>query len=192
MKKFIAIAMLTIMLCVFWTLPCFAEDGVETMMEWGAWFSEIFLRIQQAALANAGSITQAIYSVLLGVLTFLSQRSNKKTRIDIGASTTGLTKKATTITNAVTEKLNEVKTALACVVDTVAGKLDEVIVALKDVARENRKLRAEVRENNVYWRENMKYSQLTELHKKQIIDAAEAARNEILGEVTTDEGDHEA
>jgi hypothetical protein len=53
-------------------------------------------------------------------------------------------------------------------------------------------MRAELRENNTYWKENMKYSQLTDEIKHGIIKKAEAARAEVLEEVSDNEGNDEA
>ena len=75
---------------------------------------------------------------------------------------------------------------------TVLDKLEAVAEALRENAREMRKMRAEIRENNVYWRENMQYSQLPDTIRHEIIKKAEAARAEVLEEVTADEGDDEA
>jgi hypothetical protein len=96
------------------------------------------------------------------------------------------------IKKSVEDKLKNVTTAIEGMTATVLDKLDAVAEALRENARENRKLRAEVRENNVYWRENMKYSQLTDEIKHGIIKQAEAARAEVLEEVDADEGNDEA
>ena len=64
--------------------------------------------------------------------------------------------------------------------------------SLHENARENRKLRAEVRENNVYWRENMQYSQLPDTIRHEITKKAKAARAEVLEEVDADESNDEA
>ena len=96
------------------------------------------------------------------------------------------------IKKAVEEKLKNVTTAIEGMTKAMMDKLDAVAEALRENARENRKLRAEVRENNVYWRENMKYSQLPDTIRHEIIKKAEAARAEVLEEVTTDESNDEA
>ncbi len=191
MKRIIAIIFTAAVLCLLMTVPCFAEDGVDAVMEWGQFLNEIVAGVQQKLLANMGSIVQAIYSIILGVLTFLVSRSNKKAKIGIETQSTSLSTTAGDIKKAVEDKLKNVTTAIEGMTKVVMDKLDEVAAALRENARENRKLRAEVRENNVYWRENMKYSQLTDEIKHGIIKQAEAARAEVLEEVTADEGNDE-
>jgi hypothetical protein len=192
MKRITAIMLTAAVLCLIMTIPCFAGDGVDAVMEWGQFFNEIVAGVQQKLLANAGSIAQAIYSIILGVLTFLVSRSNKKAKIGIETQSTSLSETAGNIKKAVEDKLKNVTTAIEGMTKVVMDKLDAVAEALRENARENRKLRAEVRENNVYWRENMKYSQLTDEIKHGIIKQAEAARAEVLEEVTADEGNDEA
>ena len=192
MKRIIAITLTAAALCLLMTVPCFAGDGVDTVMEWGQFLNELTAGFQQAVLDNAGTIAQGIMSVLLAVFTILNNKANKKARTGIETQSTGLSTIAGNIKTNVEDKLKEVTTAIKSMTATVLDKLDEVAAALRENARENRKLRAEVRENNVYWRENMKYSQLTDEIKHGIIKQAEAARAEVLEEVTADEGNDEA
>ena len=210
MKKIIAITLTAIILCLLMTVPCFAEDGVDAVMEWGQFFNELAAGFQQAVLENAGNIAQGIMSILLAVFTILNNRANKKARTGIETQSTGLSTTAENIKKAVEDKLKNVTTAIEGMtkvvmdkLDNVAAaiegmtkvvmdKLDNVAAALHENARENRKLRAEVRENNVYWRENMRYSQLTDEIKHGIIKKAEAARAEVLEEVADDESNDEA
>lgn len=192
MKKIIAIMLTAIILCLLMTVPCFAEDGVDAVMEWGQFFNELAAGFQQAVLENAGTIAQGILSALLAVFTILNNRANKKARTGIETQSTGLSTIAGNIQTAVEDKLKNVTTAIEGMTKVVMDKLNNVAAALHENARENRKLRAEVRENNVYWRENMKYSQLTDEIKNGIIKKAEKARAAVLEEVTADEGNDEA
>lgn len=192
MKRIIAITLTAAVLCLLMTVPCFAGDGVDAVMEWGQFFSELTAGFQQAVLENAGNIAQGIMSVLLAVFTILNNRANKKARTGIETKSTGLSTTAENIKKSVEDKLKEVTTAIKSMTATVMDKLEAVAEALRENARENRKLRAEVRENNVYWRENMQYSQLPDTIRHEIIKKAEAARAEVLEEVTADEGDDEA
>lgn len=192
MKRIIAITLTVAVLCLLMTVPCFAGDGVDTVMEWGQFFNELIAGFQQAVLENAGNIAQGIMSVLLAVFTILNNRANKKARTGIETQSTGLSTTAENIKKSVEDKLKEVTTAIKSVTATVLDKLEAVAEALRENARENRKLRAEVRENNVYWRENMQYSQLPDTIRHEIIKKAEAARAEVLEEVTADEGNDEA
>ena len=192
MKKIIAITLTAIILCLLMTVPCFAEDGVDAVMEWGQFFNELAAGFQQAVLENAGNIAQGIMSILLAVFTILNNRANKKARAGIETQSTGLSTTAENIKKAVEDKLKNVTTAIEGMTKVVMDKLDNVAAALHENARENRKLRAEVRENNVYWRENMRYSQLTDEIKHGIIKKAEAARAEVLEEVADDESNDEA
>lgn len=192
MKKIIAITLTAIILCLLMTVPCFAEDGVDAVMEWGQFFNELAAGFQQAVLENAGNIAQGIMSILLAVFTILNNRANKKARTGIETQSTGLSTTAENIKKAVEDKLKNVTTAIEGMTKVVMDKLDNVAAALHENARENRKLRAEVRENNVYWRENMRYSQLTDEIKHGIIKKAEAARAEVLEEVADDESNDEA
>lgn len=192
MKRIIAITLTAAVLCLLLTVPCFAGDGVDAVMEWGEFLNELTAGFQQAVLDNAGTISQGIMSVLLAVFTILNNKANKKARTGIETQSTGLSTIAGNIKTAVEDKLQEVTKAIKSMTATVLDKLEAVAEALRENARENRKLRAEVRENNVYWRENMKYSQLTDEIKHGIIKQAEAARAEVLEEVTDDEGNDEA
>lgn len=192
MKRIIAIMLTVAVLCLLMTVPCFAVDGVDAVMEWGQFFNELTEGFQQAVLDNAGNIAQGIMSILLAVFTILNNRANKKARLGIETQSTGLSTTAGNIKKAVEDKLNDVTTAIKSVTATVLDKMEAVAEALRENARENRKLRAEVRENNVYWRENMKYSQLTDEIKHGIIKQAEAARAEVLEEVADDESNDEA
>ena len=192
MKRIIAITLTAAVLCLLMTVPCFAGDGVDAVMEWGQFFNELTAGFQQAVLDNAGNIAQGIMSILLAVFTILNNIANKRAREGIDTQSKGLSTTAGNIKKAVEDKLNEVTTAIKSMTATVLDKLEAVAEALRENARENRKLRAEVRENNVYWRENMKYSQLTDEIKHGIIKQAEAARAEVLEEVNADEGDNEA
>lgn len=192
MKRIIAITLTAAVLCLLMTVPCFAGDGVDAVMEWGQFFNELTSGFQQAVLENAGNIAQGIMSVLLAVFTILNNRANKKARTGIETQSTGLSTIASNIKKSVEDKLKEVTTAIKSMTATVMDKLEAVAEALRENARENRKLRAEVRENNVYWRENMQYSQLPDTIRHEIIKKAEAARAEVLEEVTADEGDDEA
>ena len=193
MKRIIAIMLTAIILCLLMTVPCFAEDGsVDAVLTWGEFLNEITAGVRQELLANVGSIVQGIYSLILGVLTFLVTRSNKKAKTDIETQSTSLSTIAGNIKTAVEDKLKNVTTAIEGMTKVVMDKLEAVAEALRENARENRKLRAEVRENNVYWRENMKYSQLTDEIKHGIIKQAEAARAEVLEEVADDEINDEA
>ena len=192
MKRIIAIMLTVAVLCLLMTVPCFAVDGVDAVMEWGQFFSELTAGFQQAVLENAGTIAQGIMSVLLAVFTILNNKANKKARTGIETQSTGLSTIAENIKKSVEDKLKEVTTAIKSMTATVLDKLEAVAEALRENARENRKLRAEVRENNVYWRENMQYSQLPDTIRHGIIKKAEAARAEVLEEVTDDEGDDEA
>lgn len=192
MKRIIAITLTAAVLCLLMTVPCFAEDGVDAVMEWGQFFNELAAGFQQAVLENAGTIAQGILSALLAVFTILNNRANKKARLGIETQSTGLSTTAGNIKKAVEDKLKEVTTAIKSMTATVLDKLEAVADALRENACENRKLRAEVRENNVYWRENMQYSQLPDTIRHEIIKKAEAARAEVLEEVTADEGNDEA
>lgn len=193
MKRIIAITLTAAVLCLLMTVPCFAGDGsVDAVLTWGEFLNELTAGFQQAVLDNAGTIAQGIMSVLLAVFTILNNKSNKKARLGIETQSTGLSTTAGNIKTAVEDKLQEVTKAIKSMTATVLDKLEAVAEALRENARENRKLRAEVRENNVYWRENMKYSQLTDEIKHGIIKQAEAARAEVLEEVTDDEGNDEA
>ena len=193
MKRIIAITLTAAVLCRLMTVPCFAGDGsVDAVVTWGEFINEIAAGVRQELLANVGSITQGIDSLILGVLTFLVTRSNKKAKLGIENQSTSLSTIAGNIKKSVEEKLENVTTAIEGMTKVVMDKLDEVAAALRENARENRKLRAEMRENNVYWRENMKYSQLTDEIKHGIIKQAEAARAEVLKEVVDDEGNDEA
>lgn len=192
MKRIIAITLTAAVLCLIMTVPCFAGDGVDAVMEWGQFFNELTAGFQQAVLDNAGTIAQGGMSILLAVFTILNNRANKKARLGIETQSTGLSTIAGDIKTAVEDKLQEVTKAIKSMTATVLDKLEAVAEALRENARENRKLRAEVRENNVYWRENMKYSQLTDEIKHGIIKQAEAARAEVLEEVADDEGNDEA
>lgn len=192
MKRIIAIMLTAIILCLLMTVPCFAEDGVDAVMEWGQFINEIVAGVQQKLLANMGSIVQAIYSIILGVLTFLVSRSNKKAKIGIETQSTSLSTTAGNIKKSVEEKLKNVTTAIEGMTKVVTDKLDAVAEAFRENTREMRKMRAELQENNTYWKENMKYSQLTDEIKHGIIKQAEAARAEVLEEVTADERNDEA
>lgn len=191
MKRIIAIMLTAAVLCLLMTVPCFAGDGVDAVMEWGQFFNELTAGFQQAVLDNAGTIAQGIMSVLLAVFTILNNKANKKARTGIETQSTGLSTIAGNIKTAVENKLKEVTTAIEGMTKVVLDKLAEVASALRENAREMRKLRAEVRENNVYWRENMPYSQLPDTIRHEIIKKAEAARAEVLEEVTADEGNDE-
>lgn len=192
MKRIIAITLTAAVLCLLMTVPCFAGDGVDAVMEWGQFFNELTAGFQQAVLENAGTIAQGSMSILLAVFTILNNRANKKARMGIETQSTGLSTTAGNIKTAVEDKLKEVTTAIKSMTATVLDKLEAVAEALRENARENRKLRAEVRENNVYWRENMQYSQLPDTIRHEIIKKAEAARAEVLEEVADDEGNDEA
>ena len=193
MKRIIAIMLTAAVLCLLMTVPCFAGDGsVDAVMEWGEFLNELTAGFQKAVMANAGTIAEGVMSILLAVFAILNSRSNKKAKIGIEAQSTSLSTTAGNIKKSVEEKIKEVTTAIEGMTKVVIDKLDAVAEALRENARENRKLRAEVRENNVYWRENMKYSQLTDEIKHGIIKQAEAARAEVLEEVTADEGNDEA
>lgn len=197
MKRIIAITLTVAVLCLLMTVPCFAGDGsgdgsMDAVLTWGEFINEITAGIRQELLANVGSIVQGIYSLILGVLTFLVTRSNKKAKLGIETQSTSLSTTADNIKKSVEEKLKNVTTDIEALADFVMDKLDVVAEALRENARENRKLRAEVRENNVYWRENMQYSQLPDTIRHEIRKKAEAARAEVLEEVTADEGDDEA
>ena len=192
MKRIIAITITAAVLCLLMTVPCFAEDGVDAVMEWGQFFNELAASFQQAVLENAGNIAQSIMSVLLAVFTILNNRANKKARTGIETQSTGLSTIAGNIKKDVEDKLKNVTTAIEGMTKVVMDKLEAVAEALRENARENRKLRAEVRENNVYWRENMQYSQLPDTIRHEIIKKAEAARAEVMEEVADDEGNDEA
>ena len=192
MKRIIAITLTAAVLCLLMTVPCFAEDGVDAVMEWGQFFNELAASFQQAVLENAGNIAQSIMSVLLAVFTILNNRANKKARTGIETQSTGLSTIAGNIKKDVEDKLKNVTTAIEGMTKVVMDKLDNVAAALHENARENRKLRAEVRENNVYWRENMQYSQLTDTIRNEITKKAKAARAEVLEEVDADESNDEA
>lgn len=192
MKRIIAITLTAAVLCLLMTVPCFAGDGVDAVMEWGQFFNELTAGFQQAVMENAGTIAQGIMSVLLAVFTILNNKANKKARLGIETQSTGLSTIAENIKKSVEDKLKKVTTAIEGMTKVVLDKLAEVAFALRENAREMRKLRAEVRENNVYWRENMPYSQLPDTIRHEIIKKAEAARAEVLEEVTADEGNDEA
>lgn len=192
MKRIIAITITAAVLCLLMTVPCFAGDGVDAVMEWGQFFNELTAGFQKAVLENAGTIAQGIMSVLLAVFTILNNKANKKARTGIETQSKGLSTTSENIKKSVEDKLKEVTTAIRSVTATVMDKLEAVAEALRENAREMRKLRAEVRENNVYWRENMQYSQLPDTIRHGIIKKAEAARAEVLEEVTADEGNDEA
>ena len=193
MKRIIAIMLTAAVLCLLMTVPCFAGDGsVDAVLTWGEFINEITAGVRQELLANVGNIVQGIYSLILGVLTFLVTRSNKKAKLGIETQSTSLSTTAGNIKKAVEDKLKEVITAIEGMTKVVMDKLDAIAEAFRENTRELRKTRAEVRENNVYWRENMKYSQLTDEIKHGIIKQAEAARAEVLEEVADDEGNDEA
>ena len=192
MKRIIAITLTAAVLCLVMTVPCFAGDGVDAVMEWGQFFNELTAGFQQAVIENAGNIAQGIMSILLAVFTILNNIANKRAREGIDTQSKGLSTTAGDIKKSVEEKLKNVTTAIEGMTKVVMDKLDAVAEAFRENTREIRKMRAEVRENNVYWRENMKYSQLTDEIKHGIIKKAEAARAEVLEEVTADEGNDEA
>ena len=192
MKRIIAITLTAAVLCLLMTVPCFAGDGVDAVMEWGQFFNELTAGFQQAVLDNAGNIAQGIMSILLAVFTILNNIANKRAREGIDTQSKGLSTTAGNIKKSVEEKLKNVTTAIEGMTKVVMDKLAEVASALRENAREMRKLRAEVRENNVYWRENMPYSQLPDTIRHEIIKKAEAARAEVLEEVTANEDDDEA
>ena len=192
MKRIIAITLTAAVLCLLMTVPRFAGDGVDAVMEWGEFLNELTAGFQQAVLDNAGTIAQGIMSVLLAVFTILNNKANKKARTGIETQSTGLSTIAGNIKKDVEDKLKNVTTAIEGMTKVVMDKLDNVAAALHENARENRKLRAEVRENNVYWRENMQYSQLPDTIRHEIIKKAEAARAEVMEEVADDEGNDEA
>lgn len=197
MKRIIAIMLTAIILGLIMTVPCFAGDGsvdgsVDAVLTWGEFINEITAGVRQELLANVGSIVQGIYSLILGVLTFFVTRSNKKAKLGIETQSTSLSTTAGDIKKAVEDKLKNVTTAIEGMTKVVMDKLDAVAEAFRENTREMRKMRAELRENNTYWRENMKYSQLTDEIKHGIIKQAEGARAEVLEEVTADEGDDEA
>lgn len=192
MKRIIAITLTAAVLCLIMTVPCFAGDGVDTVMEWGQFFNELTAGFQQAVMENAGNIAQGIMSVLLAVFTILNNIANKRAREGIDTQSKGLSTIAGNIKTNVEDKLKEVTTAIKSMTATVLDKLAEVAAALREYAREMRKMRAELRENNVYWRENMQYSQLPDTIRHEIIKKAKAARAEILEEVDDDEGNDEA
>lgn len=192
MRRIIAIMLTAAVLCLIMTVPCFAGDGVDAVMEWGQFFNELTAGFQQAVMDNAGTIAQGILSALLAVFTILNNRANKKTRTGIETQSTGLSTIAGNIKTAVEDKLKNVTTAIEGMTKVVTDKLDAVAEAFRENTREMRKMRAELRENNTYWKENMKYSQLTDEIKHGIIKQAEAARAEVLEEVNADEGNDEA
>ena len=192
MKRIIAITLTAAVLCLLMTVPCFAEDGVGAVMEWGQFFNELAASFQQAVLDNAGTIAQGIMSVLLAVFTILNNKANKKARTGIETQSTGLSTIAGNIKTAVEDKLKNVTTAIEGMTKIVMDKLDAVAEAFRENTREMRKMRAELRENNTYWKENMKYSQLTDEIKHGIIKQAEAARAEVMEEVADDEGNDKA
>lgn len=192
MKRIIAITLTAAVLCLLMTVPCFAEDGVDAVMEWGQFFNELAASFQQAVLENAGNIAQSIMSVLLAVFTILNNRANKKARTGIETQSTGLSTIAGNIKKAVEDKLKNVTTAIEGMTKVVMNKLDAVAEALRENACEMRKMRAELRETNVYWRENMQYSQLPDTIRHEITKKAKAARAEVLEEVDADESNDEA
>ena len=193
MKRIIAIMLTAAVLCLLMTVPCFAGDGsVDAVLTWGEFLNELTAGFQQAVLDNAGTIAQGGMSILLAVFTILNNRANKKARLGIETQSTGLSTTAGNIKKAVEDKLKEVITAIEGMTKVVMDKLDAIAEAFRENTRELRKTRAEVRENNVYWRGNMKYSQLTDEIKHGIIKQAEAARAEVLEEVDDDEGNDEA
>lgn len=192
MKRIIAITITATVLCLLMTVPCFAGDGsVDAVLTWGEFINEITAGVRRELLANVGSIVQGIYSLILGLLTFLVTRSNKKAKTDIETQSTSLSTTAGDIKKDVEEKLKNVTTAIEGMTKVVMDKLDAVAEAFRENTREMRKMRAEVRENNVYWRENMQYSQLPDTIRHEIIKKAAAARAEVLEEVTADEGNDE-
>ena len=84
MKRIIAITLTAAVLCLLMTVPCFAGDGsVDAVLTWGEFINEVTAGVRQELLANVGSIVQGIYSLILGLLTFLVTRSNKKAKTDI-------------------------------------------------------------------------------------------------------------
>lgn len=193
MKRIIAIMLTAAVLCLLMAVPCFAGDGsVDAVLTWGEFLNELTAGFQQAVLDNAGTIAQGGMSILLAVFTILNNRANKKARLGIETQSTGLSTTAGNIKKAVEDKLKEVTTAIKSMTATVLDKLAEVAAALRENAREMRKMRAELRENNVYWRENMQYSQLPDTIRHEITKKAEAARAEVLEEVTADEGNDES
>lgn len=192
MKRIIAITLTAAVLCLLMTVPCFAGDGVDAVMEWGQFFNELTAGFQKAVLDNAGTIAQGIMSILLAVFTILNNIANKRAREGIDTQSKGLSTTAGNIKKDVEDKLKNVTTAIEGMTKVVLDKLAEVAFALRENAREMRKLRAEVRENNVYWRENMPYSQLPDTIRHEIIKKAEAARTEVLEEVSENEGSDEA
>jgi hypothetical protein len=191
MKRIIAITLTAAVLCLLMTVPCFAGDGVDAVMEWGEFLNELTAGFQQAVMENAGTIAQGIMSVLLAVFTILNNKANKKARTGIETQSKGLSTIAENIKKSVEDKIKNVTTAIEGMTATVLDKLAEVAAALREYAREMRKMRAELRENNVYWRENMQYSQLPDTIRHEIIKKAKAARAEVLEEVEN-EGSDEA
>jgi hypothetical protein len=192
MKRIIAITLTAAVLCLIMTVPCFAGDGVDAVMEWGQFFNELTAGFQRVVLENAGNIAQGIMSILLAVFTILNNIANKNARTGIETQSKGLSTIAENIKKSVEDKIKNVTTAIEGMTATVLDKLAEVAAALREYAREMRKMRAELRENNVYWRENMQYSQLPDTIRHEIIKKAKAARAEVLEEVNADEGDDEA
>lgn len=193
MRRIIAIMLTAAVLCLIMTVPCFAGDGsVDVVQTWGEFINEVTAGVRQEILANVGYITQGLYSLILGFLTLMVTRSNKKAKLEIETQSTGLSTTAGNIGKSVEEKLKNVTTAIEGMTKVVMDKLDAIAEAFRENTRELRKTRAEVRENNVYWRENMKYSQLTDEIKRGIIKKAKAARAEVLEEVDADEGNDEA
>lgn len=191
MRRIIAITLTAAILCLIMAVPCFAEDGVDAVMEWGRFFNELIAGFQQAVLDNAGNIAQGIMSILLAVFTILNNIANKRARDGIDTQSKGLSTTAGNIEKSVEEKLKNVTTAIEGMTKIVMDKLDAIAEAFRENTRELRKTRAEVRESNVYWRENMKYSQLTDEIKHRIINKAKAARAEVLEEVSDNEVDDE-
>jgi hypothetical protein len=56
MKRIIAITLTAAVLCLLMTVPCFAGDGVDAVMEWGEFLNELTAGFQQAVMENAGTI----------------------------------------------------------------------------------------------------------------------------------------
>lgn len=198
MKKAIKSIGIIAMVMVAMVIPAYAAEET-AVMEWGSFFNEVWGGVQQAILSDPVTTVVGVFTAVIGGFSIGNNVSNKKTRKNIDLKAGYLDEKATKINNNAVDLLDNVTKAMTRMVDVVGQKVGDAVEAVQDLAenvgslrRETAELKAEVRMNNVYWREMTKYAQLTELQKEQIQSIAERERDEILKEVEADDGNHEA
>lgn len=198
MKKAIKSIGIIAMVMVAMVIPAYAAEET-AVMEWGSFLNEVWGGVQQAILSDPVTTVVGVFTAVIGGFSIGNNVSNKKTRKNIDLKAGYLDEKATKINNNAVDLLDNVTKAMTKMVDAVGQKVGDAVEAVQDLAenvgslrRETAELKAEVRMNNVYWREMTKYAQLTELQKEQIQSIAERERDEILKEVEADDGNHEA